>query len=292
MFKIIGGDGKEYGPIPVETLRDWLRQGRVNGGTRVLAEGATNWVELRTLAEFRTDQIVEQPPRLGPAPAVAPVGEGGTSSGMAMASLVLGILGFLTLGITSLVGLILGIMALVRINSSAGRIGGKGVATAGIVTSGVALVFVPIIAILAGMLLPALSQAKGKAQQIMCMNNLRQLVLGVRMYSDDNKDAFPAAANWCDAINKYVGSPSPFQCPVLPGMRCSYAYNSRLSGLDAAKVNPQTVVIFECNLGWNGAGGPEAVTPRHRRDMAVVAFADGHSEVVTANRLPNLRWNP
>src|SRR5438046_9781040 len=55
------------------------------------------------------------------------------------------------------------------------------------------LVVIAIIAILAAMLLPALSRAKLKAQGVQCMNNTKQLSLAWRMYADDNGDRIPFA---------------------------------------------------------------------------------------------------
>jgi hypothetical protein len=52
MYKIIGADQKEYGPVSAEQLRQWMAEGRVNVQTRVLPEGATEWKALGHLPEF------------------------------------------------------------------------------------------------------------------------------------------------------------------------------------------------------------------------------------------------
>jgi hypothetical protein len=68
MYKIIGGDGKEYGPVAAEQLRQWLAQGRVNGQTKARLDGATDWQPLSSIAEFAgacTPPPVLPPPRQG-----------------------------------------------------------------------------------------------------------------------------------------------------------------------------------------------------------------------------------
>ena len=52
MFKIIGADGREYGPVSADTIKEWISHGRANAETKVLAEGATEWRPLSTFLEF------------------------------------------------------------------------------------------------------------------------------------------------------------------------------------------------------------------------------------------------
>lgn len=64
------------------------------------------------------------------------------------------------------------------------------------------LVVIAIIAVLAAMLLPALASAKAKANQIYCLNNLKQWGLAMGMYADENNQFYPAARD-----TNYVASP-------------------------------------------------------------------------------------
>lgn len=92
------------------------------------------------------------------------------------------------------------------------------------------LVVVAIIAILAGMLLPALARAKSKAQAIKCVSNSKQAILAFHLYADDFRDTLPLCSDWNSAggtngtydsftamtnrpLYRYQGSPEIFHCP-------------------------------------------------------------------------------
>jgi TM2 domain-containing membrane protein YozV len=52
MYKIIGADGREYGPVGVDQVRRWIAEGRANAQTRAQAEGSTDWRPLADIPEF------------------------------------------------------------------------------------------------------------------------------------------------------------------------------------------------------------------------------------------------
>ncbi len=75
------------------------------------------------------------------------------------------------------------------------------------------LVVISIIAILAAMLLPALSNARVMAQKIQCLNNLKQHGLGGHMYADDYNGILPCVrvgtdVFWYESMLPYVGGPT------------------------------------------------------------------------------------
>jgi hypothetical protein len=94
MYKIIGADQKEYGPVTGDQLRQWLAEGRVNPQTQVLPEGATEWTTLGALPEFATASFAAPPLAMPSFP--APGAAGATLvSGPAIGLIVTAILGAL-----------------------------------------------------------------------------------------------------------------------------------------------------------------------------------------------------
>ena len=68
MYKIIGADGKEYGPISTDILKKWLAEGRINAQTKVLPEGATEWKALGEIPELAAGVTTAAPAPISAAP--------------------------------------------------------------------------------------------------------------------------------------------------------------------------------------------------------------------------------
>jgi hypothetical protein len=99
MYKIIGTDGKEYGPVSIEQLRQWIAEGRVNAQTRVLPEGGAEWQVISSLPEF-AGSFTGAPALPGPLPSMGPLPVNAPAvvdqvNGPAIGLIVTAVLGFL-----------------------------------------------------------------------------------------------------------------------------------------------------------------------------------------------------
>jgi len=76
MYRIIGADGRQYGLVLPEQLRQWIREGRAVATTPAQAEGTPDWKALNLFAEFAGD--FPPPPAPPPPPAASPAPIPGT----------------------------------------------------------------------------------------------------------------------------------------------------------------------------------------------------------------------
>jgi len=180
------------------------------------------------------------------------------------------------------------------------------------------LVVAAVFAILAAMLLPALANAKGKAQRIQCVNNLKQVGLSYRVFAVDHEDLFPMSLTTnrggtkelihvspayvhFQVLSNELAVPKVLVCPAdgreaapnFPSMR-----NTNLSyfiGLDADETRPQMLLAGDRNVtnGLTPSGGVLRLTPDRvagwtgdlHDGSGNFALADGSVQQVSSARL-------
>jgi prepilin-type N-terminal cleavage/methylation domain-containing protein len=132
------------------------------------------------------------------------------------------------------------------------------------------LVVIAIIAILAAMLLPALSRAKLKAQGIQCLNNHRGLTLAWKMYTDDNQEKLPRATDvdtgyaWCNGL-----------MDNNPNNRSNWDVNQDLAKSKLWNYCGKSAGVFKCPADRSTVPAAGGGTLPRVRSMSMNAFVGG-----------------
>jgi hypothetical protein len=139
MYRIIGADGREYGPITAEQVREWIAEGRANAQTFARTEGATQWTPLIEYLEFAPVLARLAPP--APVPGPISITPAPRTNSMAVASMVMGLLS-VTCGLCccygmpfNVLGIVFSLVALAQIRNDPQNQQGRSLAIAGLVLS-------------------------------------------------------------------------------------------------------------------------------------------------------------
>ena len=199
-------------------------------------------------------------------------------SGLSVTSLILGILSLVACSIfTGVPAIITGHIAHSRAKKQPELFGGAGMALTGLImgyiSTALSLLIIP--AILAGLLLPALAKAKQRAQTISCVNNMKQIGLAARLYSNDHNGKFPP--DFLTMSNE-LNAPRILVCPgdsskkaaanwsqFDPNQNVSYEFLT--PNANENDVTQQTA--FQCpvhgNIGLGDGSVQQGSTQRRRR---------------------------
>jgi hypothetical protein len=147
IYKIIGEDGKEYGPATAEQIRQWVAEGRIERRTPVFVDGAKDWNFVGLLPEFAGlfTATGTPPPIVPPKPGISTAGQMPRTNSFAIFGLVCGILS-LTLcwccgGFPfNVLGLVFSIVALFQIGENPHLHGGLNLARAGIILAAISFI--------------------------------------------------------------------------------------------------------------------------------------------------------
>lgn len=241
----VSRNGQQAGPYSVEQVQSELASGSLQPGDLAWYEGAPGWLPLFSVPGLNAPAPYPvTPPYFSNAP---------QTSGLAVASMVLGLLGLMCVGLTALPAVICGHLSLSQIKRSAGRVGGQGMAITGLVTGYLMLLAFGalILALIAGLALPVFNHANVKNKSTRTLAQGKQIGLACKLYATDHDGDFPKTLD--ELVPTYLSDEKLFVCP--------------LDSTDSA-------------MGYEYFGGNENDGPRKMLLRSKAATADGKRVVI------------
>lgn len=177
-----------------------------------------------------------------------------------------------------LVGIVSGIVALVKINELKGKWGECLTAILGIVICGA----------VGSALWTGFCSRRELDSKLICATNLHKLGNTMRVYSEEHNGKYPTADKWCDLLGQYHQVDD--RCFIWRSGgegRCHYAINPNCE----PNSRPDMVLLFETKGGWNQSGGPEILTTEnHKPKGCNILFNDRSVKFVKTKNLAKLKW--
>ncbi len=152
-----------------------------------------------------------------------------------------------------------------------------------------------MVAIFAAILFPVFSQARQAAKETMSLSNMKQLSLGMQMYSAEADGCFPPASNWGTLVMPYTKNDRLFHDPTIgtPDKKpFGYAMNATTSGvrIDAILNPDNAVLLFTSNVRAMNAVGSESDLRKNSRGGFVIGFTDGSAKRIREGAYGTLDW--
>ncbi len=204
------------------------------------------------------------------------------TSGKAIASLVCGIFTFFLPA--SVAAIILGHMSLSEIRKSAGHIGGRGIATTGLVLGYLGIVIIPFILIVAAIAIPNLLHARMAANEASAVGSLRVIETAAVSYDSEFENGFPSSLevlggvpggeNTCNHAN-LIGA------PLASGRKSGYVftYTPVFPGNSAAPVISPKAAAKGCTSG-GASGFTVTADPLQRNTTGMRSFFADQTGVI------------
>ncbi len=281
-FMVTTPQGTNYGPYSLQSLRQYVAEGRIPPGSQASQGGGP---------PVPVEQVGAAPPAPAPSPPATPPAapRPPTATGAAP-----GQPGGLPPGIPAapLPPEPISSPGVYRGNAAAAQAPIRRAKKKGVSCWLVGGIIAAIVLIFGGLLVfavfaPVFSKARGKAIQTNCGSNLKQISLAMLMFAQDNNQTLPDPSNFREQIKPFMGPNAEqlFTCPASGKGEESYEMNPNLAGASLTTINNPAQVPMVYDAGFPDGKGP------HEGGWNV-AFCDGHYKSVSQGEASQYQLEP